>query len=237
MTDMSEDKHETVEPSAIEDAEAAGEAALGAEGELDAATAKAVIDGLQQENETLRDKLMRVMADSENVRRRAEKEKADASKFAITRFAKDLLSVADNFQRALSSLGPDISEDSEKIFENMVMGIEMTERELMAVFERYGITRVDPAPGEKFDPNLHQAIAEIPHDSHPTGSVVDVTQVGYILDDRLLRPAMVVVARGNAGGGAGKGPQGQAGGGPGAAESEPDVDRSAEPGGNINTTA
>ena len=176
---------------------------------------------LIDENAELKDRLLRAVAEAENVRRRSAKEKADASKFGISSFARDLMSVADNFSRALDSLDDDIRESGGETVKNLITGIEMVERELLSAFEKNGIAQVCPVSGDKFDPNLHQAIAEIPVDNQPSGTVVEATQIGYLLDDRLLRPAMVVVAR-NAGGGGGP----QQGG-------DPDAQ---DPGANVNTT-
>jgi len=176
---------------------------------------------LIDENAELKDRLLRAVAEAENVRRRSEKEKADASKFGISSFARDLMSVADNFSRALDSVDEEIRATGGETVKNLITGIEMVERELLSAFEKNGIVQVLPVSGDKFDPNLHQAIAEIPVETQPSGTVVEVTQIGYLLDDRLLRPAMVVVAR-NAGGNGG---QNQGG--------EPDVQ---DPGANVNTT-
>ena len=176
---------------------------------------------LIDENAELKDRLLRAVAEAENVRRRSEKEKADASKFGISSFARDLMSVADNFSRAMESTTDEMRESGGETVKNLITGVEMVERELLSAFEKNGIKQVRPVSGEKFDPNLHQAIAEIPVETQPNGTVVEVTQIGYLLDDRLLRPAMVVVAR-NAGGNGGGG---QAG--------DPDAQ---DPGANINTT-
>lgn len=183
---------------------------------------------MQAEVSDLKDRLLRSMADAENIRRRAEKDKAEAAKFAITRFSRDLLSVADNFNRALASLTPEMKAEASEAMQTLIVGIEMTERELMTVFERHGVTKVHPEPGSKFDPNFHQAIAEIPNDKYSSGCVVDVTQTGYTIEERLLRPAMVTVSR--SGGSAGSSGTG--------GDASPDEGAgSAEPGQNVNTTA
>lgn len=186
---------------------------------------------MQSEVSDLKDRLLRSMADAENIRRRAEKDKTEAAKFAITRFSRDLLSVADNFQRALASLTPEMKAEASDAVQTLIVGIEMTERELASVFERHGVTRVHPAPGEKFDPHVHQAIAEIPNDKYGSGCVVDVTQTGYTIEERLLRPAMVTVSKSGSGGAMGGG---DTGGGDASAE---DAGGSGEPGQNVNTTA
>ena len=140
-----------------------------------------------------KDRLLRALAETENVRRRAQREREDASKYAVAGFAKDLLSAADNLRRALESL-PEAEAKDERT-RSLLAGVAATERELLGVFERHGITRIDPK-GERFDHNLHQAIFETERSDAPSGSVVEVLQPGYVLHDRLLRPAMVGVAKG-----------------------------------------
>jgi molecular chaperone GrpE len=143
----------------------------------------------------MKDRLLRAMAEAENVRRRSEREKAEAQKFGMARFARDLLSVADNLRRALDSAPPEKREEMGETARNVIAGVEMVERELLTVFERHGITALHPEKGTKFDPHLHQAMAEVPDPDVPPGTVVDVFQTGYVIADRLLRPAMVTVAR------------------------------------------
>lgn len=146
--------------------------------------------------EDMRGKLMRALADAENTRRRADREKEDAYKYANTRFARDLLSVADNFRRALESVDSEAKESGGEALQSLLDGIAITERELLNAFEKHGVKQVAPQQGDKFDPNVHQAIAEVPGTGQANGTVYQVTQVGYLIDDRLLRPAMVIVARG-----------------------------------------
>ena len=162
----------------------------------EAATAPEVSteERLQAEIAELKDRLLRAVAEAENVRRRAEKEKLEARKYGISGFARDLLSVADNFQRALSSVDDEVKATGGEVISNLVAGIEMTERELMSAFEKNGVVRVAPAKGEKFNPNFHQAMAEVPAADAAPGTVVEVVQPGFLLEDRLLRPAMVLVA-------------------------------------------
>ena len=148
---------------------------------------------LEAELAEYKDRLLRALAETENVRRRAQREREDASKYAIAGFAKDLLSAADNLRRALESL-PE-SEAKDERTRSLLAGVAATERELLGVFERYGIKRIDPR-GEAFDHNFHQAIFEVERPDQPSGSVVEVLQPGYVLHDRLLRPAMVGVAMG-----------------------------------------
>jgi molecular chaperone GrpE len=148
---------------------------------------------LEAELAEYKDRLLRALAETENVRRRAQREREDASKYAIAGFAKNLLSAADNLRRALESL-PE-SEAKDERTRSLLAGVAATERELLGVFERYGIKRIDPR-GEAFDHNFHQAIFEAERPDQPSGSVVEVLQPGYVLHDRLLRPAMVGVAKG-----------------------------------------
>ena len=148
---------------------------------------------LESELAEYKDRLLRALAETENVRRRAQREREDASKYAIAGFAKDLLSAADNLRRALESL-PEVEAKNERT-RSLLAGVAATERELLGVFERHGIKRIDPK-GECFDHNLHQAIFETERPDQPSGSVVEVLQPGYVLHDRLLRPAMVGVAKG-----------------------------------------
>lgn len=164
-----------------------------------AAPAEDADKGLEAEVADLKDRLLRAMADAENLRRRSEREVQDAHKYAITKFARDLLSVADNFSRALGAVSPELREQGGEAVTNLLTGVELTERELVTVFKRYGIERLEPK-GERFDPNFHQAIAEIPHPTVEAGLVVDVAQSGYRIADRLLRPAMVIVSKGGGNG-------------------------------------
>ena len=140
-----------------------------------------------------KDRLLRALAETENTRRRAQREREDAAKYAIAGFAKDLLSAADNLRRALDSL-PE-SEIRDERTRSLLAGVAATERELLAVFERHGIRRIDPK-GERFDHNFHQAVFEAERPDQASGTVAEVLQPGYVLHDRLLRPAMVGVAKG-----------------------------------------
>ena len=155
--------------------------------------AEARLPQLEAELAEAKDRLLRALAETENVRRRAERERADASKYGATSLAKDLLNVADNLRRALDSAPPEQATDERT--RNLLQGVAATERELLAAFERHGIRRVDPA-GERFDHNLHQAMFEVENTGQPPGTVVQVLQPGYVMHDRLLRPAMVGVAKG-----------------------------------------
>lgn len=141
----------------------------------------------------LKDKLLRAMAEIENMRRRAEREKQDAHTYAVSKFARDVLSVADNLRRAIEAV-PETARASDEVM-SILTGVELTEAELLNTMEKYQIRKVDPK-GEKFDPNLHQAMFEIEDPSVAPGTVLQVVQTGFTIADRLLRPAMVGVSRG-----------------------------------------
>ncbi|MGF1641405.1 MAG: nucleotide exchange factor GrpE [Rhodospirillales bacterium] len=172
-------------------------AAAGGPGEVPAADAAAMADRLaaaEAELAQLKDERLRALAEVENVRRRAARDRADASKYAIAGFARDLLSVADNLQRALGSVDP-AARDADPALQALVAGVEMTEKELLTVLERNGITAME-ALGRPFDPHVHEALFEIPDDSVPAGTVAQVVEPGYMIYDRPLRAARVGVARG-----------------------------------------
>ena len=135
----------------------------------------------------LKDRLLRQAAETENTRRRLERDKADTAAYAMTGFARDLLAVADNLRRAVTALPAEG-------FDAVRSGIEATERELIAIFGRHGISKVEAA-GQKLDPNRHQAMIEVEHETHEPGTIVDELQPGYVIKDRLLRPALVSVAK------------------------------------------
>ncbi|HTQ13223.1 MAG TPA: nucleotide exchange factor GrpE [Rhizomicrobium sp.] len=141
----------------------------------------------------LKDRLLRALADTENLRRRAEREKQEANLYAVTRFARDMLGIADNFARALAACPPEKLEAADPQIKAVIEGVEATERQLLSTLERYGVRKIE-TEGARFDPNLHQAIAEVPGDGKPQGTIVNVVQTGYVIGDRLLRPAMVTVA-------------------------------------------
>ncbi len=147
---------------------------------------------LETELADVKDRLLRALAEAENVRRRTQREREDALKSAVAGFARDLLSAADNLRRALDSL-PEAEAPDERT-RSLLHGVAATERELLSVFERHGLRRIDPK-GERFDHNYHQAVFEVENSEAPPGTVVEVLQPGYVLHDRLLRPAMVGVAK------------------------------------------
>jgi molecular chaperone GrpE len=150
---------------------------------------------LEGENQRLKDQLLRALAENENARRRSQRDREEAVRYAAAAFARDLLNVADNLRRALDAV-PAAALESDDSLKTLADGVALTERELLAAFERNGIQRIDPAPGERFDPHLHQAMFEIPNSGQPAGTVVQVMQAGWVMHDRLLRPAMVGIAAG-----------------------------------------
>jgi molecular chaperone GrpE len=159
-------------------------------------------EALRAEAAALKEQVLRYAAEAENIRRRAEREANDARAYAIQKFARDLLGVADNLARALAAQPADSGDSAVK---NFVVGVEMTEKELLGAFERNGLKKIDPPRGEKFDPHKHQAMMEQPGTDVAPGGVIQVLQPGYELLGRLVRPAMVVVAAKTAGGSDGGG--------------------------------
>ncbi len=150
---------------------------------------------LDRELADMKDRLLRTLAEMENLRRRTEREVADARTYGIANFARDMLSVADNMQRALGA--PEVKDLAltEGPVKALVEGIELTERGLASSLEKHGVTRIEPL-GERFDPNRHQAMYEVPDPSVPSGQIVQVVQAGYLIGERVLRPALVAVAKG-----------------------------------------
>jgi molecular chaperone GrpE len=153
----------------------------------------AVLEALKDENAELKDQRLRALAEAENIRRRAEKDKADASAYAVTKFARDMLGIADNFARALAAVPTEIRSAADPQMQAVLDGVEATDRQLIQTLERYGVKQVDTSG--KFDPNFHQAVAEVPGNGVPAGNIVDVMQTGFMIGERLLRPAMVTVAK------------------------------------------
>jgi molecular chaperone GrpE len=157
----------------------------------DAQQLEAELESLRAERDDLKDKLMRALAETENVRKRAERDAKDAATYGGTKLARDLLAVHDNLERALEHADAPLRENHPGFLE----GVELTHRELLNAFSKHLIEKVAPEKGEKFDPNRHQAMFEIPTGEVPPGSVVQVMQAGFVIGDRLLRPAMVGVAK------------------------------------------
>ena len=150
---------------------------------------------LQAERDDLKDKLLRTLAEMENLRRRTEREIADAKAYAVTSFARDMLGSSDNLRRALESLPADAMKAADAAAKALHEGVELTERELLKTLERHGVRQIDPQ-GEKFDPNLHQAMFEAPDATIAKGLVSKVVQIGYKIGERVLRPALVGVSAG-----------------------------------------
>ncbi len=183
-TDMTE------KTARAEDAAAPPEAAAAAE--QPAATPREDSAALAAE---LKDKLLRTLADMENLRRRTEREVAEARQYGVASFARDMLAVADNMRRALDAVSPQVRASADAGVKALIEGVELTERELLKALEKNGVRQFTPR-GEKFDPNVHQAMYEVPDPSMPSGSVVDVIQPGYMIGERVLRPALVSVSKG-----------------------------------------
>jgi molecular chaperone GrpE len=150
---------------------------------------------LAKANAELKDQLLRALAEMENLRKRTEREVADMRVYGVASFAREVLAVADNIRRALDATGPDWKATADPTGQALLDGVELTERELLKVLEKHGIRKIEPQ-GQKFDPNLHQAVFEIEDASVPVGTVVQVLQAGFTIGDRILRPAMVGVAKG-----------------------------------------
>jgi len=175
----------TVEEAAVHEGNPGPEKSGWSEGKLEA---------LRAENADLKDRLLRTVAEMENVRRRTERDKSDTAKYAVSNFARDVLTISDNLRRVIDHV-PEEAAKSDAALKSFLEGVEVTERELLNMMERHGITRFDPS-GERFDPNKHQAMFEIPNPDVPDGTIMEVVQAGYLIADRVLRPAMVGVAKG-----------------------------------------
>jgi molecular chaperone GrpE len=154
------------------------------------------LEALIAENADMRDRLLRTMADMENLRRRTEREKSETSLYSISNFARDVLTVGDNLRRTIEHV-PAEAATADPALKSFLEGVELTERELLNMLERHGVTRIEPK-GERFDPNNHQAMYEVQSPDLPEGTVAEVMQAGYMIGDRCLRPALVAVAKGGA---------------------------------------
>jgi molecular chaperone GrpE len=150
---------------------------------------------LAREAAEYKDRWLRALAEMENLRRRTEREVADARTYGVTQFARDVVTVADNMERALQALDDELREKADTGVKALLDGVELTERELLKVLEKHGVQKLDPK-GQKFDPHRHQAMFEVPDETVPSGTVVQVVQAGYIIGERVLRPAMVAIAKG-----------------------------------------
>jgi len=155
------------------------------------------VEALAREAADARDKMLRTLAEMENLRKRTSREVADARTYGITGFARDVLDIADNLQRALDAVPAEAKAAADPGLKGLIEGVELTERSLLNALEKHGVKKFDPS-GEKFDPNFQQAMYEVPDPSVPSGTVVQVVQAGYTIGDRVLRPALVAVAKGGA---------------------------------------
>ena len=183
MSDKSNDEH------AEEPREAAESPANDTTGDYEA------LVRLMQENEELKDRSLRLAAEMENLRRRTARDMVDARTYAVTNFARDMLTVSDNLRRALEAVPTEARETADAGFKALIDGVDITERSMLSALERHGVRRLEPQ-GEKFDPNFHQAMFEVPNPDVPNGTVVQVVQAGYSIGERVLRPAMVGVSTG-----------------------------------------
>jgi len=186
QTEAEETQIQQTEDAAGEQADAAPE---GQQAEPDP------VELLKAENADLKDKFLRLAAEMDNLRRRTERDVKDAKAYAVTAFARDMLSVADNLRRALDAIPAEARAGGDVGFNALIEGVEMTERAMLVALERHGVRKIEAA-GQKFDPNFHQAMFEVPNPEVPANTVVQVVQEGYQIGDRVLRPAMVGVAKG-----------------------------------------
>jgi len=157
----------------------------------------AVLQNLQRENGELKDRLLRTLAEMENLRRRTDKEVADAKLYGISSFARDMLSFADNLRRAVENIPDELRKSTDPAVTALISGIEVIERDFLSRLARHGAKKMEPL-GSKFDPNLHEALYEVPDESVPNGTVVKVIEDGYTIGERVLRPAKVGISRGGA---------------------------------------
>jgi molecular chaperone GrpE len=189
MSDQAKDERA---PEDMEPTEAAGERTEGSvDGDYEA------LVRLLKENEELKDRALRVAAEMENLRRRTARDVHDARVYAVANFARDMLSVSDNLRRALDAIPAEAKETADPGIKAFIEGVELTERSLLNTLEKNGVKKFDPS-GEKFDPNFQQAMYEVPDPSVPAGTVVQVVQAGFMIGERVLRPALVAVSKGGA---------------------------------------
>jgi molecular chaperone GrpE len=154
-----------------------------------------LVEALARESADYKDRLLRTLAEMENLRRRTEREVAETRLYSVASFARDIVAVADNMDRALQALDEELREKADAGIKALLDGVELTERELLKVLEKHGVRKFEPK-GEKFDPNLHQAMYEVPDPSLPPGTIAQVVQAGYMIGERMLRPALVAVVKG-----------------------------------------
>ena len=193
MTDPAETfDHEGTAPEAEDGARQEASAAEAAASRSDA---NAAVEALQAEVASLKDRVLRTMAEMENLRRRTEREVADAKSYGVTSFAREMVSAVDNLQRAVASVPADAKAEASPAMLSFIQGIELTERDLLSRMARFKVAPIETV-GTRFDPNRHEALFEMPDESVPSGTVVQQMEVGYVIGDRVLRPAKVGVSRG-----------------------------------------
>lgn len=195
MSETDKTPQDELDMDAPKNPEAAAEGDEADTGESETST-EDVIARLTAEIDALRDDKLRALADAQNTRRRAEKEVADARAYSVSSFAKDILDVADNLSRAVGAVDEAALADAPDAVKNLVEGVAMTEKALLSKMERHGVKKIDPQPGDAFNPHHHQAVAQIPSDQ-PDGAIAAVMQTGFLIGDRTLRAAMVAVSAGN----------------------------------------
>jgi molecular chaperone GrpE len=179
---ISRDRRDDADPQAGFEPDAAG-------------TQSDAVAQLLAENSDLKDRLLRAVAEMENLRKRTEREVADTRQYAVSSFAREILTVGDNLRRALDAVPEESRKSADAVWTSLLEGVDLTERELLKVLGKHGVKVVDPA-GQRFDPNLHQAMFEVADATLPSGTIVNVIQPGYMIGERVLRPAMVSVAKG-----------------------------------------
>jgi molecular chaperone GrpE len=197
---MNDSKKAENDPAATNQAGSIGDAGAGVAGPAGQAPGGEpdpflVLENLRRENAELKDKVLRTLAEMENLRRRAEREAADAKTYGVTSFARDMLTFADNLRRATESAPAGAREQEGTALKTLIEGIELTERDFLSRLGKYGIKKLEPL-GAKFDPNLHEALFEVPDETVPNGTVAQVMEDGYTIGERVLRPAKVGVSRG-----------------------------------------
>jgi molecular chaperone GrpE len=163
--------------------------------ESEEAKIAALVEALSKEASDYKDRHLRTLAEMENLRRRTDREVADSRIYGVTNFARDILGVADNMARSVAALTKELQANADDGVKSLLEGVELTERELLNVLEKHGVRKFEPL-GEKFDPNLHQAMFELPDPSKTAGTIAQVVQPGYMIGERVLRPAGVAVAKG-----------------------------------------
>ncbi len=189
------DKDEVVSPEAA--TSDVGQPAAATQPTAEDTIAGVAAEALTAEVASLKDRVLRTMAEMENLRRRTEKEVADAKSYGVSSFARDMLTVADNLKRAQASLPAEARDDLSPAIKTFIEGVELTERDFVSRLARFGIKPIETS-GQRFDPNRHEALFELPDPSVPSGTIVQEVETGYMIADRILRPAKVGVARGGA---------------------------------------